>query len=532
MKTAASLSEKVEPTGRETGIKLALLLVALSLVWAYAAQLGVLPWDFSGLSNQLREPSPAFALRLVVFVGSLGLIGIVCVLIGRIVKERRQSKAADALALLPNRRQFLEALTAELQSHHSDGRQLALHILDVDRFRLVNELLGEAEGDAFLRAIADRLVRLAEPGVYIARIGDDEFALVQPGIGSIRNAEILSRRVEESLIELCHAVPRHVMPGVSIGVAVAPGNGNDPARLMHCASLALRGAKAAGGACLRIYSREIEMEVESRLRLEKAITDGLRDNWFTLNFQPQYDLESRRLTGFEALARMDHPQLGPIAPAVFLPIAEESGLIRQLGDWVFEEAVATAREWPEHLKLSFNLSTAQFQAPDLSRRMLEVLARHGFDPRRLRLEISEAVLASGAGGVGRQLGEFRAAGIAIVIDDFGIAGLGFETLARSPCDAIKIDRTFMNRVGEDPAIDSAVRSLISAANSLDLMVVAEGIERAEQAHFLMTNDCKGVQGYLFGRPAEPSEVAAIIAKDIRKTIAEATQEPGLRKATA
>ena len=179
-----------------------------------------------------------------------------------------------------------------------------------------------------------------------------------------------------------------------------------------------------------------------------------------------------------------------------------------------------------------NLSTAQFQAPDLSRRMIEVMARHAFDPKRLRLEISETVLASGGGGAARQLGEFRAAGTTIVIDDFGIAGLGFEALARSPCDAIKIDRSFMNRVGEDPAIDSAVRSLISAANSLDLMVVAEGIERAEQAHFLMTNDCKGVQGYLFGRPAEPSEVAAIIAKDLRKTIAEATQEPGLRKATA
>jgi EAL domain-containing protein (putative c-di-GMP-specific phosphodiesterase class I) len=301
---------------------------------------------------------------------------------------------------------------------------------------------------------------------------------------------------------------------------------------MHCASLALRAAKAAGGACLRVYTREIEMAGEVRLRLEKAITEGLRENWFSVNFQPQYDLESRRLTGFEALARMDHPQLGSIAPAVFLPVAEETGLMRQLGDWIFEAAVNMAREWPEHLELAVNLSTAQFQAPDLSRRMLEVMARHAFDPKRLRLEISETVLASAGGGAARQLGEFRAAGTTIVIDDFGVAGLGFEALARSPCDAIKIDRSFMNRVGEDPAIDSAVRSLISAANSLDLMVVAEGIERAEQAHFLMTNDCKGVQGYLFGRPAEPSEVAAIIAKDLRKTVAEATQEPGLREATA
>jgi Amt family ammonium transporter len=210
---------------------------------------------------------------------------------------------------------------------------------------------------------------------------------------------------------------------------------------------------------------------------------------------------------------------------VFLPVAEEAGLMRQLGDWIFEEAINIACEWPEHLHVSVNLSTAQFEASDLSRHMLEVLTRHGFDPRRLRLEISEAVLASNLGGAARQLGEFRTAGITIVIDDFGIAGLGFEALARSPCDAIKIDRTFMNRVGEDPAIDSAVRGLISAANSLDLIVVAEGIERAEQAHFLMTNDCKGVQGYLFGRPAEPSEVAAIIAKDLRKTLAEATQEP-------
>lgn len=530
--TTSSLSATAESTGRETGIKLALLLLALGLVWAYAAQLGVLPWDFTALLKRLREPTPEMAVQLVVIAGSLGLIATAAILIVRIVAEKRAQVATDVLAKLSTRQQLIDTLSGELKSHHRDGRQLALHILDIDRFRLVNEVLGEAEGDAFLRAIADRLIRLAEPGFLISRTGDDEFAIVQPGIGSVRNAEILARRVEDSLTELCHAVPHHVRPSVSLGVAIAPGNGNEPLRLLHCAALALREAKLSGGACLRLYTRDIEMVVEARLRLEAAIAEGLEQNWFSVHFQPQYDLKNRRLTGFEALARLDHPQMGSIAPAMFLPIAEETGLVRQLGDWVFEEAITTASEWPEQLSLAVNLSTAQFQAADLSRRMLEILTRCGFDPRRLRLEISESVIAEKRDVSARQLDEFRAAGITIVIDDFGIAGLGFEALARSPCDAIKIDRTFMHRIGEDPAVDLAVRGLIKTANVLDLEVVAEGVERAEQAHFLMSNDCRDVQGYLFGRPAAPSEVAAIIAKDLRKTIAEVTETFGRKGAVA
>lgn len=532
MESGASLSAKTEPTGRETGIKLVLLALALGLVWAYAAQLGVLPWDVSALLKRLREPTPEMAIQLVVIAGTLGLIATAGILIARVVAERRANAATDALAKLSTRRQLIEALAAELKAHHRDGRQLALHVLDIDRFRVVNEVLGEAEGDALLRAVADRLLRLAEPDIQIARIGDDEFAVIQPGIGSVRNAEIMARRIEDTLAELCLSVPRHVRPAISMGMAVAPGNGNDPHRLLRCASLALREAKLSGGACVRAYTREIEMGVESRLRLEKAIAEGLRQDWFTVNFQPQYDLKTRRLTGFEALARLEHPQLGSIAPAVFLPVAEETGLIRQLGDWIFEESVATASEWPEQLSLAVNLSTAQFQAADLSRRMLEILARRGFNPQRLRLEISEAVIAGKNGEIARQLDEFRAAGITIVIDDFGISGLGFEVLARSPCDAIKIDRSFMLRVGEDPTIDTTVRSLINMANSLDLDVVAEGVERAEQAHFLMSNDCRDVQGYLFGRPAASSEVAAIIAKDLRKTVAEVTETFGRTGAVA
>ena len=358
----------------------------------------------------------------------------------------------DTLAGLAGREKFLATLAAQLEAHAAAGRQLALHLVDIDRFRLVNDMLGEAQGDQFLRSVAERLLVLVENPDRLARIGDDEFAVLQQETGGARHAEIYARRIEDTLKDACAQIPRHARPGASIGVAVAPEHGQDAAALLHSASLALRAAKKAGGDTFRLYAREMEMGIETRLQMEKMLSEGLHQGWFELHFQPQYDLRSRRLTGFEALVRMNHPEEGELQPDAFLPAAEQSGLIQPLGEWIVREALTVASEWPQHLTLAINVSTAQFRHGDAAGTILSALASSGFDGARLHVEISEAILLDDTDSVRDQLKRLKRAGVTIVLDDFGIDSSRLQSLARSACDAVKIDRT-LHRKGRRGAGD-------------------------------------------------------------------------------
>jgi EAL domain-containing protein (putative c-di-GMP-specific phosphodiesterase class I) len=371
--------------------------------------------------------------------------------------------------------------------------------------------------------LTERFLLLVNHPERLARIGDDEFVIVQPEVGGSRHAEIFARRIQESIKDVCAQVPRHARPGASIGIAVAPDHGNDAAKLVHSASLALHAAKEAGGDTFRVYSREMEMVVEARLQMEKAISDGLQQGWFDLHFQPQYDLSTRRLTGFEALVRMSHPELGELLPATFVPVADESGLIQPLGDWIIREAFATAAEWPQHLTLSINVSLAQFRHGDIANTVINALAKSGFAGSRLRVEITEAALLAQSDAINEQLRRLRTRGAKIVLDDFGVDNSRLKLLSRSALDAVKLDRTLVERVAEEPETAALVRSLIGTAQCFDLDILAEGIERAEQAHFLMSNDIQKVQGFLFGRPARKRDLAAIIAKDLRNAMEGATR---------
>jgi diguanylate cyclase (GGDEF)-like protein len=419
----------------------------------------------------------------------------------------------------------MENFAGQIETHARSGRQLALHLVDIDRFRPLNEVLGEAEGDAFLRRVVARLLDLVEDAERLARTGDDEFAIIQPETGGARHAEIYARRIYDALNEACAEVPRHVRPGASIGVAVMPEHGSKPTALLHSASRALAAAKDAGGDGFRVYAREMDMILEAGLQMEKAVAEGLQHGWFELHFQPQYDLRSRRLTGFEALIRLNHPQLGLLQPNVFLPIAEARGLIQPLGDWIVREALAAATNWPPHLRLSINISVEQFRHGNVAATIVQALSNSGVEGPRLNVEISEAVLREQADAVHDQLRLLKARGVTIVLDDFGLDSSSLQSLARSPCNAVKLDRSFVQRVGEEPEMETLVKSLIGTAQSFDLAILAEGVERPEQAHFLVSNACQNVQGYLFGRPAHMRDVAAIIAKDLRKAVAEGQPEP-------
>jgi diguanylate cyclase (GGDEF)-like protein len=426
------------------------------------------------------------------------------------------AQPADPLARLQGREALVRALAGEIELHADSGRQFALHLVDIDRFGVLNDVFGEAEGDAFLRGIAERLLALVNQPERVARIGDDEFAVIQPEAGGGRHAEIYAKRIQETLEDLCGKLPRHARPGVSVGVAVSPDHGDGPAELVHSASLALRAAKSAGGGAIRVFGRDLAGGAEARAEMERAISEGLQQSWFSLRFQPQYDIRSRRLTGFEALVRMIHPERGELPPAAFLPAAEQSGLIQPLGEWIIRDALTHAALWPKHLVLSLNVSTAQFRNGDLAATLLQGMANCDVEGERVRVEVSEALLRDQDASVEEQLRRLKSHGVSLVLDDFGLETTSLRALATWPCDAVKLDRTVVQALGEDSGAQKLARGLMGAARAFRLDVLAEGVERPEQVAFLMANFCYGVQGFLFGRPVPAAEVAAIIVKDMRK----------------
>ena len=505
-------------TGRETRLKLILLALALILVVGYAAMVTSMG------DVVLRQAVAVVHSKAVLLWGAAALAAVVLggsafVYLRRYLPRIGRSSAENAAPIkLADRKEFLAALAHQLETHGKSGRQVAVHVVDIDRFRMVNEVLGEAEGDAFLKLVTERLMILVNHPERLGRIGDDEFALIQPEAGGMRHAEIFARRIQDTLKDACAHVPRHARPGASIGIGLSPDHGKDAAKLLQSASLALRSAKQAGGDTFRVYQREMNLSVEARLQMEKAVSDGLHKGWFELHFQPQYDLQSRRLTGFEALVRMNHPELGELLPAAFLPAAEESGLMQPLGEWIIRDALAIAADWPAHLTLAINISLVQFRYGDVANTILQALSNTGFDGARLRVEFSEAVLLEQSDAVDDQLRRLKGRGVTIVLDDFGVDISRLQSLSRSACDAVKLDRSLIERVGQEPEMENVVRSLIGTAHAFDLDILAEGIERAEQAHFLMSNDCQKLQGYLFGRPTPAHELAAVVAKDMRNAV--------------
>jgi diguanylate cyclase (GGDEF)-like protein len=505
--------------GRESRLKLILLVVSIIVIGGYGlTRMGfgaVLAERVSNLfeSGILPVPFPVIA-------GAAVFLGASLMLISR--KNRRRLASAivrqpsDPLGSFVGREAFLASLNGMIEEHVKESRQLALHLIDIDRFRTVNAILGEAQGDAFLRGIGERLLLLVEDGSRLGRVGDDEFAIVQPEAGGARHAEIYARRIEDALREACADVPRHARPAASIGVAVAPEHGPDAISLLHSASLALNAAKKEGGDTIIVFDREMGMALDARLEMEKAITDGLSQGWFALHFQPQYDLLSRRLSGFEALVRMNHPERGELLPDAFLPVAEESGLMPQLGEWIIREAVTTAANWPAHLMLALNISDRQFREGDVAATILHALTGSNIEASRVGVEISEAALSGPSAG--EQLQRLKGRGVTIVLDDFGLDVSSLSSLSSGACDAIKIDRTLVAQIGAEPETENLIKGLIGTAKSFDLAVLAEGVERAEQVRFLLSNSCTKVQGYLFGRPTPVADLAAIVAKDLRNAV--------------
>ena len=423
----------------------------------------------------------------------------------------------DALTGLANRAQLIESLEAALAVLPLRHNGIAVHFLDLDRFKQVNDSLGHDGGDFLLKTIAERLRAVIRIEDVVARLGGDEFVVVQTGIAGKAQAEDFARRIISAVTAPMKLKDRPFSATVSVGVALAPADGIDPERLLKSADLALYKAKADGRNCFRFFLAEMDAELQARFKLEAMIRDAVLHDRFELHYQPLFEMSERRLIGYEALIRLPAEDGTLIPPLVFIPVAEDLQLIDKIGAWVLREACRTAATWPEHLTVAVNLSPAQFLAGRVSDIVAAALKEAGLAAHRLELEITETLLLGNSEAIMAELQTLKAMGVAIVMDDFGTGYSSLSYLWRFPFDKIKIDRSFMQGFdGSGRDVKTVVKTIIALGRELNMRVTVEGVETATQAAFLDKADGDQAQGFYFGRPIPASEVSANILADFKR----------------
>ena len=423
----------------------------------------------------------------------------------------------DALTGLANRAQLLERLKATLAVLPLRHNGIAVHFLDLDRFKQVNDSVGHDAGDSLLKTVAERLRAVIRIEDVVARLGGDEFVVVQTGIAGKVQAEDFARRIISAVTAPMKLKDRPFTASVSVGVAMAPADGTDPERLLKSADLALYKAKADGRNCFRFFLAEMDAELDARFKLEAIIRDAVLHDRFELHYQPLFEMSERRLIGYEALIRLPAEDGTLIPPLVFIPVAEDLQLIDKIGAWVLRQACRTAATWTEHLTVAVNLSPAQFLAGRVSDIVAAALKEAGLAAHRLELEITETLLLGNSEAIMAELRALKAMGVAIVMDDFGTGYSSLSYLWRFPFDKIKIDRSFMQGFdGSGRDVKTVVKTIIALGRELNMRVTVEGVETATQAAFLDKADGDQAQGFFFGRPIPASEVSANILADFRK----------------
>jgi len=421
----------------------------------------------------------------------------------------------DALTGLANRTQLIEKLNEALASAGSKHDGVAVHFIDLDRFKRVNDTLGHDGGDSLLKVVAERLRAIVRADDIVARLGGDEFVIVQIDVENNTQAEGLARRLIEITTAPIELKEQTIIATVSVGIALAPADGLNPERLLKSADLALYRAKAEGRNCIRFFQPEMDVEMQARCKLERIIRDAVTHDRFELHYQPLFEMSDRCLIGFEALIRLPTEDGTVIPPLEFIPVAEDLRLIGKIGAWVLREACRTAATWPDTLSVAVNLSPAQFSA-GFSGEVAAILNETGLTASRLELEITETLLLGNSQVIIAELHALKAMGVAIVVDDFGTGYSSLSYLWQFPFDKIKIDRSFMQGFdGHNRNAGTVVKTLIALGRELNMRVTVEGVETAAQAAFLDKIGGDLAQGYFFGRPVPGSEVSEHIFKDFQ-----------------
>jgi diguanylate cyclase (GGDEF)-like protein/PAS domain S-box-containing protein len=417
----------------------------------------------------------------------------------------------DALTDLPNRVSFYEWMETAL-SRVRRSETVAVLSLDLDHFKNVNDTLGHPTGDRLLQAVAERMRGCVRAEDIVARLGGDEFAIVQVCTGQSSNvAELAARVIEE--VGASYEIDGHqVVVGVSVGIAIAPSDGKMPDVLMKNADLALYRAKADGGGVYRFFEIEMDARMQARSALELDLRKAIVNGEFELYYQPLVDVKSGHATGCEALVRWHHPERGLVLPGEFIPLAEETGLIVPLGEWILRQACAEAARWPKHITVAVNLSPAQFKSRHVVQTVISALAASGLAAGRLELEITELVLLQETEGAFAILHQLRELGIRIAMDDFGTGYSSLGYLRSFPFDKIKIDQSFIHDLSTKEESVAIIRAVVGLSSSMGITTTAEGVETKEQLERLTEEGCDEVQGYLFSRPLPAAEVERALTR--------------------
>jgi diguanylate cyclase (GGDEF)-like protein len=415
----------------------------------------------------------------------------------------------DALTDLPNRALFHERLQLEL-ARIAPGQQVAVFYIDIDEFKSVNDSLGHLIGDELLKSVAESLCRCVGAANFVARLGGDEFAIVQTAVRAQDDVTDLVTRVFDAIREPYDCLGHQLTTDASIGIALAPQHGTDLDRILKNADLAMYAAKSAGRRTYRFFEPEMDARVKARRKLEVDLRQAIADTALEVYYQPCVSLADNSITGCEALVRWRHPERGMISPAEFVPIAEETGLINGLGEWVLTTACAEAASWPDDTKLAVNVSPVQFRSGTLALKIVGALAASGLPANRLELEITEAVLIRDDEAALAILHQLRAIGVRIALDDFGTGYSSLSYLQRFPFDKIKIDRCFVNDIAEPGGSSCIVEAVVNIAAERHMTTTAEGVETAQQQHLLRALGCSEMQGYLFSAARPAAEVRQLL----------------------
>ncbi|WP_027545827.1 EAL domain-containing protein [Bradyrhizobium sp. WSM2254] len=416
----------------------------------------------------------------------------------------------DALTDLPNRAMFHEHLRRELAAI-ADGEEIAVHYIDIDEFKGVNDALGHLVGDELLKSVATSLSRCAGPADFVARLGGDEFAIVQSAVTSPDQVNDLVARVFESIRAPFDCMGHHLTTDASIGIALAPGHGTALDQLLKNADMAMYAAKSAGRRTYRFFEPEMDAKVRDRRQLEIDLRHAIADGGLEVYYQPCLGLKDDRITGCEALVRWRHPDRGMVSPAEFIPIAEDTGLINEIGEWVLATACRDAATWPDDIRLAVNVSPVQFKSGTLALKIMAALAASNLPASRLELEITEAVLIRDDDTALAILHQLRAIGVHIALDDFGTGYSSLSYLHRFPFDKIKIDRCFVNDIAGPDGSASIVQAVVNLAAARRMTTTAEGVETEEQRRLLRTLGCSEMQGYLFSAAKPADKVLELFA---------------------
>ena len=404
----------------------------------------------------------------------------------------------DALTSLPNRSHFNARIDQEIAAL-SPGRSLAVLCLDLDRFKEINDLFGHSAGDQVLQTVASRITAVLGERQMMARLGGDEFAILMPDVANPAAASRLAETILEALRTSDDTPETHV--STSIGIALCPEDAMDRQALLTYADTALYRAKTEGRNTYRFFEARMGAEVRERRMLEHDLRHAIARDELRLVYQPQQEIQSGKIIGFEALLRWKHPTRGEISPAVFIPIAEETGTILQIGDWVLKTACREAATWTQPLKIAVNVSAVQLHNAKFVQELHQILLEFGLPPRRLEIEITETALVRDFNRTLGMLRQIKALGICIAMDDFGTGYSSLSTLRAFPFDRIKIDGSFIKSVNSNGQAATIVRAVLGLGRGLGLPVLAEGVETDAELQFLHDELCDEVQGYLLGRPA-------------------------------